>query len=228
MFGTAEAVPFPILVAARIIAVRFPILVAARITAVPFPIVVAARIIAVPFPIVVAARIIAVPFPILVAARIIAVRFPVLVAARMIAVPFPILVAARIIAVPFPILVAARMIAVPFPVLVAARITAVPFPVRRVAARLQPHEIGSWFKSINRGAEVDAAAARFYVLAGARVQFGQWDGREAHASGFGGFKKCVAEDHAGHRNRETVGVFIERADEDRLPETADGLIGLAV
>ena len=76
-------------------------------------------------------------------------------------------------------------------------------------------------------AEANFAAAGANVISGAVVEIGQGNAGNAHVAG-GGRLHRFADDLRGVGNRNQVEILAEGADQDRLPETFDGVFGLAV
>ena len=77
-------------------------------------------------------------------------------------------------------------------------------------------------------AQPNLTAARADIIAGRAVQLGQRHRGNSHASGGGGLQERLAHHLGRIGNRNLVHIFVERADQNCLPEAFDRLLGLAV
>src|SRR5271157_3702164 len=82
--------------------------------------------------------------------------------------------------------------------------------------------------SFGAGAQVDLAAARVEVVNSAAIEIAERDTGNPHASCLRRGQKRFTKDLARILDRNAVEVFIQRADQNGMPEVVDGAFCLAV
>src|SRR5208282_4995293 len=83
-------------------------------------------------------------------------------------------------------------------------------------------------KRLHGGAKLNHSTAGMDVVSGRAIQFGERHGWNSHAPGGRRFKKRLAHHLGRSGDGNLIEVFVQGADQYRLPETLDGLPGLSV
>ena len=79
-------------------------------------------------------------------------------------------------------------------------------------------------KRLHAGAKLDLSTTSANVVSGGAVQVGERHGWNSHAPGSRRFKKRLAHHLRRVGNRNLIEIFVQGADQNRLPETLDGLL----